>query len=130
MIDFIKTDKAPKAAGHYSQATVANGFIFTAVTLPINPANPDEPKGSVKEQAAQVLDNIFEVVKAGGGNIYTIMKVTIFVSNTNYWDEINDVYTEKFAAHKPARGVLEINNIRKGYDVAMEAIATTKAVAE
>lgn len=122
----IKTDKAPTALGHYSQAIVANGMIYTATQLPIDPYNPKKPIGSVKEQASQVIDNIFEVVKAGHGDIDTIVKVSVFVSDVAYWDQVNEIYVEKFGSHKPARGVLEIKNIRKGYDVAMEAIAVVK----
>jgi len=119
MIDVITTNDAPEALGHYSQGTIANGIIFTATQLPINPAKIDEPKGSVQEQAIQVLSNIIGVVKAGGGDIDTIVKIMIYVSDSNHWNDVNIAYEKKLGNHKPARGVLEIKNIRKGYDVSM-----------
>lgn len=123
MVQTIQTDNAPEALGHYSQATIANGLIFTATQLPMNPKDPNQPKGTIKEQAAQVIDNLIEIVKAGGGDIQSFIKVSVFVSDVKHWDDVNEIYEAKFAGHKPARGVLEIKNIRKGYDVAMEAIA-------
>ena len=125
-MDFVETSNAPAALGHYSQATVANGFIYTATQLPMNPNDTTAPKGSIKEQAHQVLNNIIEIVRAGGGDIDSIMRITIYVSDIKYWDEINSVYEKVMKDHMPARGVLEIKNIRKGYDVAMDAVAVVK----
>lgn len=126
MIEIIKTDQAPEALGHYSQATKALGFIYTATQLPMDPNDPNKPKGTIQEQASQVIDNIIQIVKAGGGDYNTIIRIHIYVSDTNYWNDINKVYEEKFKNHMPARGVLEIKNIRKGYDVSMDAIAVEK----
>ena len=123
MIEYIKTDKAPEALGHYSQGTVANDTIYTATQLPINPNALNEKKGSVQDQATQVLKNVIEVVKAGGGSKDSITKIMIYISDTKHWNDVNISYEKIMVNHKPARGVLEIKNIRKGYDVSMDAIA-------
>jgi 2-iminobutanoate/2-iminopropanoate deaminase len=34
-MQFVTTDDAPPAGGHYSQATVTNGFVFVAGQLPV-----------------------------------------------------------------------------------------------
>ena len=125
MTEMIVTDKAAAALGHYSQAIKANGFIFVATQLPIDPHEPEKDKGSVKEQTQQVLSNIIEIVRAAGGEISSICRISIYVSKTEHWGDVDEVYKEMLGNHKPARGVLEIPNIRKGYDVSMEAIATT-----
>ncbi len=39
-MNFVQTELAPIPAGHYSQATVAHGFVFVAGQLPIVPG-PD-----------------------------------------------------------------------------------------
>jgi len=127
MTKTIKTDGAPVAAGHYSQGTIAGGLIFTATTLPIDPVHPDKPAGSIEEQTRQVLNNIFAIIRAGGGDIDTIARMTIYLSDINDWAAINAIYVEKFGDHKPARGVLEIKNIRKGYNIAIDAVAATKS---
>lgn len=127
MIKTIQADGAPAAAGHYSQGTIAGDLIFTATTLPIDPLNPNKPAGDIKEQTHQVLNNIFAIIRAGGGGIDTIARMTIYLSDINDWDAVNAIYVEKFGDHKPARGVVEIQNIRKGYCIAIDAIAATKS---
>ncbi|MEM8833572.1 MAG: Rid family detoxifying hydrolase [Pseudomonadota bacterium] len=124
MIEMIETDRAAAAAGHYSQAVKANGFIFVATQLPIDPENPEQEKGNVQDQTRQVLSNIIEIVRAAGGEISSICRISIYVSKTEHWGDVDEMYKEMLGNHKPARGVLEIPNIRKGYDVSMEAIAT------
>lgn len=126
MIEYINTNKAASAAGHYSQGTIANGFIFTATQLPIDPTTPDASKGSIQQQTEQVLRNIIEVVTSGGGSKDSITKIMIYMSDVSHWDEINIAYEKMLGAHKPARGVLEIKNIRKGFDVSMDAIAVVE----
>ncbi len=126
MIEHIKTNQAPEALGHYSQGTIGNGMIFTATQLPIDPANPEKPKGSIEQQTLQVLENIAAVIRAGSGDLDTIMRVTIYVSDISLWDEMNLHYVNFMGKHKPARGVLQVNKIRKGYNVSMDAITLQK----
>jgi hypothetical protein len=39
-VKVVETKDAPKPAGHYSQGTVAGGFVFVAGQLPWDPERP------------------------------------------------------------------------------------------
>ena len=43
----ISTEKAPQAIGPYSQAIVANGFLFTSGMVPIDPATNQLVEGDI-----------------------------------------------------------------------------------
>lgn len=126
MIQIVETENAASALGHYSQATILNGTIYTATQLPIDPSNAEAPKGDIESQARIVLNNLINIVRAGGGDINTIARVMVYVSDAKHWEKINKIYEEIMGDNKPARGVLEIPNLRKGYDVSMDAIAGVK----
>lgn len=119
----IHTSRAPEPIGPYSQGYEAGGFIFTSMQLPIDPANPDRTYEDVKEEAKQLIENVTAVVRGGGGSLYTIAKTTLYVTDLNDFAAINEVYAEMFGHHKPARSVVNVAALPKGYRVAMEAVA-------
>ncbi|HEX9559387.1 MAG TPA: Rid family hydrolase, partial [Reyranella sp.] len=53
----VQSDAAPKALGPYSQAIVANGMVFCAGQIPLDPATGDLVAGGIAEQTHQVLKN-------------------------------------------------------------------------
>ncbi|MGQ9517959.1 MAG: Rid family hydrolase, partial [Anaerolineae bacterium] len=56
--EVIATTKAPAAVGPYSQAIKANGFVFTAGQLGLDPATGKLVEGDVVDQARQALKNL------------------------------------------------------------------------
>ena len=100
-MNFVSTSEAPAAGGHYSQAVVANGFVFVAGQLPIRPGG-GIPEG-VEAQTRQALGNVAAILKAAGSGLDKIVSATIYVSDIAHWPEVNRVYAEVLGAHKPAR---------------------------
>ncbi|KAG0361035.1 hypothetical protein BGZ54_009264, partial [Gamsiella multidivaricata] len=88
----VHTSTAPAAIGPYSQAIVANGFVFCSGSLPVNPANGEVVPGGVKEQAEQVLTNMGEVLKASESSFGQIVKSTVFLKSMNDFAAVNEVY--------------------------------------
>src|SRR4030042_735794 len=62
----VKTDKAPKAIGPYSQAIIANGFVFCSGQIPLDPASGELSSDSIEDQARLVLKNLGAVLAAAG----------------------------------------------------------------
>ncbi|HEX2695606.1 MAG TPA: Rid family hydrolase, partial [Acidobacteriota bacterium] len=62
----IRTDKAPKAIGPYSQGVVANGFVFVSGQIPFDPATGELVTGSIEDQARRALSNVAAVLNAAG----------------------------------------------------------------
>ncbi|MDY6775438.1 MAG: RidA family protein [Halobacteria archaeon] len=122
MKDIVSTDDAPEAVGAYSQATVANGFVFTAGQIPLTPEG-EAVDGDVGEQTRQCLDNIQAVLEEAGAGLEDVVKVTVFLDDIDDFGEMNDVYSGYFDEEPPARSAVEAGSIPKGFDVEIEAVA-------
>lgn len=122
----IHTERAPEPVGPYVQGYEANGTVYTSMQLPIDPADPDKAHPDITAETAQLIDNVLAVVRAGGGNVHTVVKTTIYMTNLDELTAVNKIYAEKFGYHKPARSVVHVASIPKGYRIAMEAIALTE----
>ena len=93
----IKTDKAPAPVGPYNQAIVANGFIFTAGQISIDPeTNELNLDASVAEQTERVLKNLQAVLEAADSSLEKIVKTTVFLKDMNDFTEMNEVYATFF----------------------------------
>jgi 2-iminobutanoate/2-iminopropanoate deaminase len=119
----IETPNAPTANGHYVQAQQHGDLIFVSVQLPIVPNHPDKILSAPQAQAAQVLHNIEQIVIAGGGRRDQILRMTFYVTSMDLWLVVNEACQEFFGTHKPARGIVCVTALHKGYAIAADAIA-------
>ncbi len=126
MVQLIKsvfTDKAPKPVGPYSQAIVVGGWVFISGQIPINPLTGELVKTPFREAVKTVLNNVLEIVKSVGGNINNVVKVTVYMKDLSKFTEFNEIYSEFFKEHKPARAVVGVASLPKDADLMIEAIA-------
>jgi 2-iminobutanoate/2-iminopropanoate deaminase len=120
---YISTPKAPKPAGHYSQAIVHDGMVYVSGQLPINPQTGKKKVGSIEEQTEQVLQNLAEILKAANSHLDRVVKITVYISDIQLWDRVNAVYARVFEDHRPARAVVPTKDLHFGFQVEIEAIA-------
>ena len=106
MREVIATPNAPKAIGPYSQAIKANGFIFTAGQIALDPATGQIVGGGVAEQAVRVLVNLKAVVEAAGSSLDRAVKATVYLKNMADFAAVNEVYARYFAQNPPARSTV------------------------
>ncbi|MFP3164727.1 MAG: Rid family hydrolase, partial [Acidianus sp.] len=66
MKEIIYTEKAPKPIGPYSQAVKIGNLIFVSGQIPLDPKSNNVVNGGIKEQTAQVLENIKAILEASG----------------------------------------------------------------
>jgi 2-iminobutanoate/2-iminopropanoate deaminase len=119
----IETPEAPSPAGHYSQGTIFNNIVFISGQLPVVPGTGEKILGSIEEQTTQVLKNIKSIVEAAGSSIDQVLKVTVYISDISLWGSVNNVYSEFFGTHKPARAIIPVKELHHGFMIEMEAIA-------
>ena len=86
----VSTDSAPAALGPYSQAVIANGFVFCSGTAGIDPATGAVAEG-IEAQAEQALRNLDAILAAAGASLATLVKTTIFYQNVGDFAAINTV---------------------------------------
>jgi 2-iminobutanoate/2-iminopropanoate deaminase len=118
----VSTKNAPEAIGPYSQAIIANGFIFTSGQIALTGDGKflDE---DIKVQTEQVLKNLSEILKSGGSSLDKVIKTTIFLADINDFAVVNEIYAKAFGEHKPARSTVEVKSLPKNAKVEIEAVA-------
>jgi 2-iminobutanoate/2-iminopropanoate deaminase len=119
----ISTENAPKALGPYSQAIVANGFVFCSGTVGINPDTGLLAEG-VAEQTEQALLNLAAILETAGSSIDQLVKTTIFYANVEDFADINEVYARHMPDPPPARSAPANVALPHGLLISIEAIAT------
>tara|TARA_A100001015_G_scaffold319898_1_gene444373 strand:- start:1214 stop:1615 length:402 start_codon:yes stop_codon:yes gene_type:complete len=122
-IEQISTDKAAMPLGHYSQAIKYNDLLFVSGQLGIDPDNTTSLPKTIAQETTIVLNNLNEILIKSGTSKRNVLKVTIFISDIDYWPAVNEVYAEFFGEHKPARSAVPTKNLPKGFRVEIEAIA-------
>jgi 2-iminobutanoate/2-iminopropanoate deaminase len=121
----VQTDAAPKALGPYSQAIVANGMVFCAGQIPLDPKTGDLVAGGIAEQTHQVLKNLRAVLKAAGSDLDHAVKTTVFLKSMDSFVAMNEVYgrPEYFGAKPPARSTVEVARLPRDVLVEIEVLA-------
>jgi 2-iminobutanoate/2-iminopropanoate deaminase len=99
----IRTSDAPRPLGVYSQAIVADGFVFVAGQVPINPETGQMEPGDIRSQTRRVLRNIAAILQAAGSSLADAVRMGIFLADLNDFQAMNEVFSEFFAENPPAR---------------------------
>jgi len=118
----ISTDLAPAALGPYSQAIVANGFVFCSGTPGIDPATGTPAEG-IAAQTEQALRNLEAVLTAAGASLSTLVKTTIFYANVEDFPTINAIYAKHMPDPAPARSAPANVVLPRGLLISIDAIA-------
>ena len=122
----IQTDRAPKAIGPYSQAITSGDLIFCAGQVALDPKTGEIVSGDIREQTRRVLDNLAAVLEAAGAGLDRVVKTTVFLTDFAEFGAMNEVYGERFGAHRPARSTVQISTLPRGARIEVEAIAVRR----
>lgn len=120
----VHTDQAPAAIGPYAQAVVANGVVYTAGQIPLDPATMELVPGDVADQAARVLRNLDAVLAAAGASWGSAVKTTIFLTDMADFARVNEVYARHLGDARPARSTVAVAGLPRGARVEIEVVAT------
>ena len=123
----VQTDNAPKAIGPYEQAIKANGFIFTAGQIPIDPKTGNVVEGGIATQTRQVLENLKAVLEAGGATLDRVVKATVFLKNMADFAAMNEVYAQYLVSAKPARSTVAVAELPRGALIEIDLVALIEA---
>ena len=122
----VSTDSAPAALGPYSQAIIANGFVFCSGTAGIDPVTGAVAEG-IEAQAEQALRNLDAILGAAGASLATLVKTTIFYQNVDDFAAINAVYARYMPDPPPARSAPANVNLPRGLLISIDAVAVLPA---
>jgi len=123
MKTIINTSSAPAPIGPYSQAVIANGFLFVSGQVAINPENNEVNLTTIAEETHQVMRNIKAVLLEAAYEFDHIVKTTIFLSDMDLFAEVNEVYGSYFESAFPARETVAVKGLPKGVNVEISVTA-------
>lgn len=78
--------------------------------------------GDVKAEAEQALLNIRRIVEEHRATMADVVKVTVYVTDLRYLDEIAPVRMKYFPAEGPASVIVQVSGLALGAKVEIEAI--------
>jgi 2-iminobutanoate/2-iminopropanoate deaminase len=117
------TDNAPKALGPYSQAIIANGFVFCAGQTPVDPSTGKLVEGDVSAQTRRCLDNLAAVLESAGSGWAHAVKVSVFLKDLGDFAAMNAVYAEYMPTPAPVRSTVEVAGLPLGARVEIDVVA-------
>lgn len=119
----ISTEKAPSAIGPYSQAIIANGFLFTAGQIPLDPIAGQIVPGGIVEQTERVMENLQAVLSAAGAAWTDVVKTTVYLHDLSHFPTVNEIYAKWLGDARPARSTVQVPGLPRGALVEIDAIA-------
>lgn len=118
----IQTDDAPAAIGSYSQAIESGGLVFLSGQIPLHPQTMERVHGSFEDQLTAVFENFQSVVKAAGGGLADVVKVTIYLTDLADYPQVNEIMGRFFEKPYPARAVVGVASLPMDSPVEVEGV--------
>ena len=118
----VHTNAAPAAIGPYSQGIVANGFLFTAGQIAIDPATGQIVAGDVAKQTERVMANLAAVLATVNATWKDVVKTTVFLHDMGDFPVVNEVYGKALGDARPARSTVQVSALPRGVLVEIDAV--------
>ena len=119
----IHTAKAPAAIGPYSQGIIANGFLYTAGQIPIDPATGQTIDGDIVAQTERVMKNLEAILSEAGATWKDVLKTTVYLQDLSDFPRMNDVYGRAMGDSRPARSTVQVAALPRAVMVEIDLVA-------
>ena len=124
--EIIQSNKVPAPIGPYSQAVIANGFLFASGQIAFNPANGELVLTEIQSETRQVMENIKAILDEAKLNFAHIVKTTIFLSDMQLFAQVNEVYGSYFTSQFPARETVAVKTLPRNVNIEVSITAVIK----
>lgn len=123
----VSSDDAPRPRGHYSQAIVHKDTVWVSGQLAIDPEHPEAPPpADVGAQTRRALANVDAILRAADSGLDRALQVTLFISDEEGWPAVNAAFAEALGDHRPARAVIPVGRLPRGFLVEIQAVAALR----
>jgi len=119
----IQTNKVPTPIGPYSQAVIANGFLFASGQVAFNPATGELVLTDILSETKQVMENIKAILDEAKLSFVHVVKTSIFLSDMQLFAQVNEVYASYFSADFPARETVAVKTLPRNVNVEISITA-------
>jgi 2-iminobutanoate/2-iminopropanoate deaminase len=118
----VTTSEAPIPRAPYSQAIIANGFVFVSGQVAIDPKTGEPVHSSFEDELKLALNNMKVILEAAGSSLDKVVKVTVFLADMSNFPKLNEIYRQFFPEPFPARTTIQAQP-PGGFQVEVECIA-------
>lgn len=115
---------APKPIGPYSKAKMAQGFLFISGQIGINdPSTRLMVKADFRQEVTTAMNNLRNILQENGLSFAQVVKCTIYLTDMNNYDIMNEVYASYFMGNYPTRECVQVVKLPKNANFEISAIA-------
>jgi 2-iminobutanoate/2-iminopropanoate deaminase len=116
----VPTPSAPPAAGPYSPAVRAGGWIVLSGQLGLG-ADGVLVRGGIEAEADQALANVGSVLADCGADWADVARVGLFLTDLSVMPAVNERYEAALGVHRPARTTIGVAALPMGAAIEVEA---------
>jgi len=121
--EIIQSSKVPTPIGPYSQAVIANGFLFASGQIAYDPATGELVLTDIQAETRQVMENIKAILEEAKLSFANVVKTTIFLSDMQLFAQVNEVYGSYFTANFPARETVAVKTLPRNVNIEVSITA-------
>ena len=119
----IHTDAAPAAVGPYASGRrQRRKTVYLSGQIGLEPGTGDLVSENFDAQVRQAFANMQEVIKAAGGTLDNVVKLTLFLTDLGKFAAANAIMAEIIPQPFPARSTIGVASLPKGAQFEVEAI--------
>lgn len=122
-MEHVKTEHAPSAIGPYSQGIIANGFLYSAGQIALDPASGQMVESEIIAQTERVMQNLENVLEAAGARWSDVVKTTVYLHDLADFPKVNEIYGRRIGDARPARSTVQVAGLPRGALVEIDLIA-------
>lgn len=118
----INTNQAPQAIGTYSQAVKTGNTVYLSGQIALLPTSMTLIEGDIAAEIHQVFKNLRAVAQAAGGDLHSIVKLNIYLTDLKHFATVNEIMAQYFTPPYPARAAVGVAALPKAAAIEMDAI--------
>ena len=119
----INSVNAPAPIGPYNQAIEINGLVFISGQVALIPGTNTIMMDSIEQETEQVMKNLQAILIEAELSFEHVVKTSNFLSNMDYFADVNRIYANYFSANFPARETVQVAGLPRGVNVEISMIA-------
>ncbi|MCI0624117.1 MAG: Rid family detoxifying hydrolase [Acidobacteria bacterium] len=121
--EVITSSQLPAVNSTYSQAIKANGLVFVAGQIGMDPITGEVISGDMAEQTRQALENLALILQAAGSSLDKVLSASLYLTEFDQLHRVNEVYGEYFKHGGPAKFACGVSELYGGAKIEIQAIA-------
>jgi 2-iminobutanoate/2-iminopropanoate deaminase len=119
----VQPSRGPAAQGPYSSAIAFGNLVFVSGQGPVDPDSKKIIRGDVVDQMKVAVENVRLILEEAGSSLAHVLKVTVYLSDMEDFQRMNDLYRTYFGPIYPARTTIEAARLPLDISIEIDVIA-------